>query len=180
VITGPASNSPFGVLGCMRDIILMVCYEIIFVIALFSFIVFADIQSLAYFNQVFMVLKLPIASLCIFAIALVEMKITPFDAPEAQTEIMGSIETEYSGKSLAFLEISKYLKFTFFIFLTSMLFLGIKNILIFFAFSFLMLFLFTLCQVTTCRYRTDQTLKILIFVLLLAVIEFIRIKFIVW
>ena len=180
VLLGPAANSPYGLLGCMRDIILMVCYEIIFVIALFSFIVYSNVQSLAYFNQTFAFWRLPLASICLTVVALVEMKITPFDSPEAQTEIMGGIETEYSGRNLAFLELSKYLKFTFFIFLTTLLFFGIKDIIIFFVISFVMLFLFTLCQVTTCRYRLDQTLRILIFVLLLAVIEFIRIKFIVW
>lgn len=180
VLTGPASNSPYGLIGCMRDVILMICYEIILVIALFSFIVYADVQSLAYLNQTFMILRLPIASLCLAVVALVEMKITPLDSPEAQTEIMGSIETEYAGRNLAFLEISKDLKFTFFIFLTAMLFFGMQNIIIFFILSFVMFFLFTLCQVTTCRYRMDQTFKILMFVLFLAVIEFIRIKFIVW
>jgi len=180
VLAGSSSNSPYSLLGTMRDIILMICYEIIFVIALFSFIVYADVKSLAYINQPFMILKLPIASLSLFVVALVEMKITPYDTPEAQTEIMGSIETEYSGRDLAFLEISKDLKFTFFIFLISMLFFGMQNIVMFFIYSLIMLFFFTFYQVTTCRYRTDQTLRILMIVLLLVVIEFIRIKFIVW
>lgn len=180
VLAGSSSNSPYSLLGTMRDLILMICYEIIFVISLFSFIVYADVTSLAYINQPFMILKLPLASLSLFVVALVEMKITPYDTPEAQTEIMGSIETEYSGKNLAFLEISKNLKFTFFIFLTSTLFFGMQNIIMFFVYSIIMLFLFTFYQVTTCRYRTDQTLRILMMVLLLAVIEFIRIKFIVW
>jgi NADH-quinone oxidoreductase subunit H len=179
ILVGIASNSPFGVLGSMRETLLMVCYEIIFAITILTFLLFAGVQFLSDFNRTFMLLKLPIASACLFVIALLESKITPFDTVEAQTEIMGSVETEYSGRSLAFLEISKCLKLTFFVFLTSMLFFGFKNLL-FFITSLGMLFVFTFMQATTCRYRVDQVFRILIVVLLFAVVELIRINYIVW
>ncbi|KYK35656.1 MAG: hypothetical protein AYK18_02725 [Theionarchaea archaeon DG-70] len=180
ILSGFASNSPYGSIGSMRETILMVCYEIIFAIVIITFVLYTNIESLLFFNQTFLLLKLPLASLSLFIVALIEMRITPFDTVEAQTEIIGSVETEYSGRSLALLELSKILKFTFFIFLINMLFFGFKDILIFFGISLVMLFLFTFLQATTCRYRLDQTFKLLIFVLLLAVIELIRINYLVW
>jgi len=180
ILSGFASNSPYGSIGSMREIILMVCYEIIFAIVIITFILYTNIESLMGLNQTLLFLKLPLASLCLFVVALVEMRITPLDTVEAQTEIMGSVETEYSGKDLALLEISKDLKFTFFIFLIATLFFGFENVLIFSLISLVLLFIFTFLQATTCRYRLDQTFNLLIFVLLLAVIELLRINYFAW
>ena len=180
VLSGFASNSPYGSIGSMRELILMICYEAIFVVGIFTFILFSNIESLADFNQTCLIYNLPIASACLFVVALVEMRITPLDTVEAPTEIMGSVETEYSGRSLGFLEISKYLKSAFFIFLFTMLFFGFKDLLMFSIFSLIMLFVFTFTQATTCRYRVDQTFNLLMIVLLLVVIEFVRINYIVW
>lgn len=180
ILLGITSNSPYGYIGSMRDMTLMLCYEIIFAIVIFTFVVFTGIQTLADFNESWMIWKLPIASICLFIIALVETRITPFDTVEAHTEIIGSVETEFSGSSLAFFEISSGLRLAFFVFLTTLLFFGFNNLLIFSIMSLLMLFVLTFTQATTCRYRMDQTLKILIIVLFFAVIELIRINIIVW
>jgi len=180
ILLGIASNSPYGYIGSMRDMALMLCYEIIFAIAIFTFVIFADIQSLAEFNESWLLLRLPIASVCLFIIALVETRITPFDTVEAHTEIIGSVETEYSGRSLAFFEISSGLRLAFFVFLMTLLFFGFNDLLTFSIISLIMLFVLTFCQATTCRYRLDQTINILIVVLFFAVIELIRINFIVW
>jgi len=180
ILLGIASNSPYGYIGSMRDMTLMLCYEIIFAIVIFTFVVFSGIQSLAEFNESWMIWNLPIASACLFIIALVETRITPFDTVEAHTEIIGSVETEFSGRSLAFFEISNGLRLAFFVFLTTLLFFGFNDLLTFSIVSLIMLFALTFCQATTCRYRMDQTFKILIVILFFAVFELIRINFIVW
>jgi formate hydrogenlyase subunit 4 len=180
ILLGIASNTPYGYIGSMRDMTLMLCYEIIFAIVIFTFVVFTGIQSLIDFNESWLVISLPIASACLFVIALVETRITPFDTVEAHTEIIGSVETEFSGRSLAFFEISNGLRLAFFTFLMSLLFFGFEDLLTFSIASLIMLFILTFCQATTCRYRMDQTLKILIIILFLAVTELIRINFVVW
>ena len=180
ILSGFASNSPYGSIGSMRETVLMVCYEIIFAVVIITFILYTNIESLISLNQTFLFLKLPLASLSLIIVALIEMRITPLDTVEAQTEIMGSVETEFSGKGLALLEISKDLKSVFFIFLITILFFGFKDVLIFSLISLIMLFVFTFLQATTCRYRLDQTFNLLIFILLLAIIELIRINYLVW
>jgi len=180
IILGVVSNSPYGYIGSMRDISLMLCYEIVFAIVIFTFVTFTNIQSLADFNEMWMILKLPIASACLFMITLVETRITPYDTVEAYTEIIGSAETEFSGKGLAFFEISKNLKLAFFVFLTTLLFFGFKDLITFSIFSLIMLFVLVFTEATTCRYRMDQTLNILIIVLFFAILELIRINFMTW
>ncbi len=180
ILSGFASNSPYGSIGSMRETILMICYEIIFAVGIITFVLYTNIESLIYLNQTLLFLKLPLVSLSLIIVALTEMRITPLDTVEAQTEIMGSVETEFSGRGLALLEISKDLKFVFFIFLINILFFGFKDVLIFSLISLIMLFIFTFLQATTCRYRLDQIFNLLVFILLLAVIELIRINYFVW
>jgi len=180
ILAGSVSNSPFSSLGSLRETLLMVCYEIIFVIAIFTFMVYTNESSLVEFQQRLIILKLPLVSFSLFFVALVEMRITPMDTVEAYTEISGSVETEYSGKELALLEISKCMKFTFFILLTTSLFFGFQNLILFSATTLAMLFIYTFLQATTCRYRLDQVFNLLIFLLFLSVIDLIRIHYFMW
>jgi len=180
IILGLVSNSPFGVFGSMRDMLLMICYEIALTICVFSFIVYSDVLSLGQLNESWMILKLPLASLCMFVVVLVETRITPFDTAEAEPEIMGSVETEYSGKGLGLLDMSRQLKLLFFVIMLTKFLFNPAGILAFILFSILILFILIFSEATSARYRTDQTFNILLIVLLLSVIEFIRLYILVW
>jgi len=180
ILLGLVSNSPFGVFGSMRDMLLMICYEVALTISLFSFIVYSDVLSLSQLNESWMILKLPLASLCMIVVALVETRITPFDTAEAEPEIMGSVETEYSGKGLGFIEMSRQLKLLFFVVMLTKFLFNPVGILSFVLFSILIFFILLFSQVTTARYRMDQTFNILLMVLILSVIEFIRLYVLVW
>jgi len=142
--------------------------------------IYTNENSLAEFQQRLIILKLPLVSFSLFFVTLVEMRITPMDTVEAYTEISGSVETEYSGKELALLEIPKCMKFTFFILLTTSLFFGFQNLILFSATTLAMLFIYTFLQATTCRYRLDQVFNLLIFLLFLSVIDLIRIHYFMW
>jgi len=180
IFLGLVSHSPFGVFGSMRDMLLMVCYEIALTICIFSFIVYYNVLSLNQLTEGWMILKLPLASLCMIIIALVETKITAFDTTEAESEIMGGMETEYSGKELGMIKLSGQLKLLFFvIFLTKFLFNPV-GILGFLLFSMLIFFILLFSETTSARYRSDQTFNILVIILILSVIEFIRLYVLVW
>jgi len=180
IVAGSISNSPFSSIGAMRETILMVCYEIIFVIAIFTYMIYTSNTSFADFQQRFLFWKLPLVSFSLFFVALVEMRITPMDTVEAYTEIAGSVETEYSGKGLALIGMSKYMKFTFFILLTNFLFFGFQNLFWFVGATLAMLFMYIFLQATTCRYRLDQTFNLLVFLLFFSVVDLIRINYFVW
>ncbi len=87
---------------------------------------------------------------------------------------MAGSETEYSGKNLAFFELAKYLKRLFFVFLLPLLVFG-KNIYMILLWSIIFLFIYTLAQTTTSRYRVDQAFKVYFIVMIFALLDFILI-----
>ena len=119
---------------------------------------------------------MPIASISLFVVSLVELHITPFDMGSAKAEILAGTETEYSGKNLFFYELTQYMKKLFYIMLLPLFLLGIHDFFLFIAAAFFFLFLFSYMQATTPRYRVDQGLKKYFILMILALFEFIRIS----
>ncbi|MBI4447663.1 NADH-quinone oxidoreductase subunit H [Candidatus Woesearchaeota archaeon] len=180
VLAAFASNSPFGVIASMRELTLMVCYETIFAIVILTLFIFNNITSLAGLTQSWQLIKLPIAAVCFFYVMLTETRTTPYDTVEASPEIMAGAESEFSGKGLMFLELAKMMKLTFFAMLSVALFFGYFNLLAFLSLTILIVLALGFWHATTCRYKVDQAFNKLIFVFIFALIEFIRIRFIVW
>lgn len=175
VLAGFASNNPFASLGSMREMIVMVCYEMIFTVAIVAVMVVEQATSLASIGSSFLLIKVPLAALCFFYVVLIEVRVTPYDTVEAGTEIMESVKTEYYGKKLAFMELAKDLKLTFFAMLWIFLFIGFYNIFLFLALTVVMVWVLSFTQATTCRYRVDQVLKRYTIVLGIALFELARI-----
>jgi len=172
VLAGLSSDNPFGIVGSMREMILMVAYEIALVIVVFNFVIRAGVLSLGNFDSTFLLLSAPISSAALAAILLVELHITPMDTSEAAAEIMSGSGTEYSGRSLAFFELATYLKRLFFVFLMPMLLFS-KDIIMILPLSLLFLFIYSFTQATTPRYRVDQAFKVCFLIMILALIDFI-------
>jgi formate hydrogenlyase subunit 4 len=172
VLAGLSSDNPFGIIGSAREMILMIIYEITLVITVFSFVMKAGVISFGDFNSRLLILTLPISSLGLFVTSMIEVHVTPFDTTEAPTEIMGGSRTEYSGTNLAFMNMSMSLKRLFFALLLPMLFFG-KDIITLLPLSILFLFLYTLSQATTSRYRVDQVFKVYSIIMFLVLVEFI-------
>ena len=180
VLVGFAANNPYSTIASMRELILMVTYEMIFAIVILAIFVFEGVFTVAEFDSTFLFLKLPLAFICFIAISAVEIKITPYDTASAPTEVLEGIETEYSGPGLAFLHLSDILKTTFFAILLIYFFIGKFSFPILLLLTPVVIIFFAFVQATTGRYRVDQTFKRLTFFLILVLIEFVRLKFIVW
>ncbi|MBL7100505.1 MAG: NADH-quinone oxidoreductase subunit H [Nanoarchaeota archaeon] len=179
VLAGFAANNPYSAIASMRELILMVCYEMIFAIVIITIFVFENVLTIAQFDSSLLLWKLPLAFICFIAVAAVEIRITPYDTVDAPTEVLEGMENEYSGKGLAFLKMADALKMTFFAFLILYFFIGSLNFILL-ALTPLAVMVFAFIQATTGRYRVDQTFKRLTIFLALALIEIIRIKFIIW
>ncbi|MFH1638606.1 MAG: complex I subunit 1 family protein [Candidatus Woesearchaeota archaeon] len=175
VLAGFASNNPYSTIGSMREMVVMVCYEMIFTVAIVAVMVAEKATSLAEIGNSFILFKVPLAAICLFYVVLIEVRVTPYDTVEAGTEILESVKTEYYGRNLAYMELSKDLKTTFFAMLWIFLFIGVHNILLFLALTVLMVWVLGFTQATTCRYRLDQVLKRYTFVLGIALFELARI-----
>ncbi len=175
VLAGFASNNPYSTIGSMREMIVMVCYEMIFTVAIVTVMVAENATTLAAIGDAFMLHKVPLAALCMFYVVMIEVRVTPYDTVEAGTEIMESVKTEYYGRKLALMELAKDLKLAFFAMLWIFLFIGVHHILLFLALTVIMVLVLAFTQATTCRYRVDQTLKRYTVVLGIALFELARI-----
>jgi formate hydrogenlyase subunit 4 len=171
VLVGFASNSPYSIVGSMREVITMVAAEMVLAVVIFSFMVGHGINTLAAYPTGLPFLAAPLAAVLLFFVIILDIKITPFDTAEAPTEIMHGYSTEFSSRSLAFMELAKYLKLMFFSFLATFLLFGPINIFLFILVSIIVLFFLTYEKVTTPRYRVDQTFKAFIPVLILALAQ---------
>ncbi len=113
-IAGWSSSNRFGFTGAVRGVIQMLAYEIPLLLALFAAGMVAGSLSLTgvviYQANLGLPLILHPAFLGLFIVfilaAQAEAERIPFDAPIAETEIVGGWETEYSGKKLAFFRLS--------------------------------------------------------------------------
>lgn len=174
VLGGWASNNKYSLLGGMRSAAQMISYEIPLVMSMVGVILMSGTLNLrkiveAQGNWFWEWNFVPqIIGFVVFIIAAVsELNRTPFDLPEAESELVAGYHVEYSGFRFAFFMLSEYV-YTFAIAsLTTVLFLGgwhapfpfldfIPGILWFLIkMSFCVFFMFWL-RATLPRVRIDQ------------------------
>lgn len=174
VLGGWASNNKYALLGGMRSAAQMISYEVPLVISTVGVIMMTgslnlrkivEAQGDAFWQWNF----LPqIVGFCVFVIAAIsELNRTPFDLPEAESELVAGYHVEYSGFRFAFFMLAEYVYVFAIAALTTVLFLGgwhaplpfmdfIPGILWFLLkFSFIVFFVFWL-RATLPRVRVDQ------------------------
>ncbi|MCS7459992.1 NADH-quinone oxidoreductase subunit NuoH [Paenibacillus doosanensis] len=174
VLGGWASNNKYALLGGMRSAAQMISYEIPLVISVIGIImmtgslnlnVIAEHQAGGFWHWNF----LPqIIGFVVFVIAGVsELNRTPFDLPEAESELVAGYHVEYSGFRFAFFMLAEYVYVFAIAGLTTTLFLGgwqspfpfldfIPGIIWFLLkFAFIVFFLFWI-RATLPRIRVDQ------------------------
>lgn len=104
-LAGANSKGRFSVIGATRTLTQMFAYEAPFLLALLAPAFVAGSwqinQVMAYANQHWLIFSQPVG----FVVALIglmgKLEMAPFDAPEAETEIVAGAMTEYSGRGLA-------------------------------------------------------------------------------
>jgi len=108
IVGGTASASLFAAIGGVREIELMLSNEIPFILGSFALAIAAgslSVHAMMGFNLLYN----PFAAMAVFIAILVKLHVKPFDISEAESEIVGGLTTEYSGKLLGLLEITKLL-----------------------------------------------------------------------
>jgi NADH-quinone oxidoreductase subunit H len=131
VLGGWASNNKYSLLGGMRSAAQMISYEIPLVMSMVGVILMTGSLNLrkiveAQGNWFWEWNFLPqIIGFIVFVIAAIsELNRTPFDLPEAESELVAGYHVEYSGFRFAFFMLAEYV-YTFAIAsLTTVLFLG--------------------------------------------------------
>ena len=125
---GWASNNKYALLGGMRAAAQMISYEIPLVMSVVGIILLTGSLNLndiisAQENYWFILLQ-PLAFIIFVISSVAELNRTPFDLPEAESELVAGFHTEYSGFRWAFFMLAEYVYLFAMASLTTILFLG--------------------------------------------------------
>lgn len=129
-LAGWASCNPYGTIGSARVLTQFLGYDIpLFLIALTPAFIAGSLQiaNIALFQSthIFPFILLAPWAFVLFVITMqAELEKDPFDVPHAESELVGGLETEYTGAKLAFLHLTRDVQVVFGSALVVELFLG--------------------------------------------------------
>jgi len=162
-LAGANTLSRFTIVGATRALTQMFSYEAPLLLALLGPAIAAGSWNINEINafageNIWLILAQPIG----FIVALVglmgKLELPPFDAPEAETEIVAGALTEYSGRGLALFHVGKNVEFVIGITLIIIFYLGgVANPLEFVLKTAGLLVIITGLQAMFARLRIDQT-----------------------
>lgn len=161
-LAGWNTSGRFSLIGATRTLTQLFAYEAPFLLAMLGPALVAgswQINTINRFTQEhWLILTQPVG----FIVALIglmgKLELPPFDAPEAETEIVAGALTEYSGRGLAIFKISRSVELIIGLSLVSSFYLGGLNGIPSFLFkSLALLLVMSVLQVLLTRLRIDQT-----------------------
>jgi len=174
VLAGWSSNSKYSLLGGLRASAQMISYEL--AAGLTIVCVFMASQSLSlqaivadqgglFGWYIFRNPFLFVAGIIFFICSLAEINRTPFDLPEAETELVSGFCTEYSSMKYAMFFMAEYANMVTVCAVTTTLFLGgwhgpLWPVLNFIAKVYLLMFVCMWIRATYPRYRYDQLMRL--------------------
>jgi NADH-quinone oxidoreductase subunit H len=141
-LAGWASANPYGTIGSARVLTQFLGYDIpLFLLALSPAFIAGTLQiSVIAGSQTFpwiFALLVPWAFVLFIITMQAELEKDPFDVPHSESEVVGGLETEYTGAKLAFLHLTRDVQVVFGAALVVELFLGGPNGPVFFGLDWL-------------------------------------------
>jgi len=176
-LAGWASCNPYGTIGSARVLTQFLGYDIpLFLIALTPAFIAGSLQiaNIALFQSTHLwpfIILAPWAFVLFIITMQAELEKDPFDVPHSESELVGGLETEFTGAKLAFLHLTRDVQVVFGSALVVELFLGGPYGPVFFGaswFWFTLWFVLKLLVVVTiseyitvvfARFRIDQVLS---------------------
>jgi len=179
VLAGWASNSKYSLMGGLRASAQLISYELSAGLAIVSVFMLSQTLSLneivnqqSSFNGLgWYIFKQPLAAFLFFICSIAEINRTPFDLPEAETELVSGFCTEYSSMKYAMFFMAEYANMITVCALTTTLFLGgwngpfatvfpLLGLVYFVAKVYFLIFFCMWIRATLPRYRYDQLMHL--------------------
>lgn len=172
VLAGWSSNSKYSLLGGLRSAAQMISYELAAGLAIVSVFMLSESLSLHRIvelqaNGAWYAFKQPLAFVIFFICSLAEINRTPFDLPEAETELVSGFITEYSSMKYAMFFMAEYANMVTVCAVTTTLFLGgwhgpafLPGWVWFVAKVYFLIFCCMWIRATYPRYRYDQLMRL--------------------
>ena len=166
LIAGWSSANKYSVIGAFRGAAQQISYEVPMVLSVAGLVMIAGSMKLsgivAAQSGVWNVVTQPLAFIMFFIGILAEVNRTPFDIPEAESELVAGFNIEYSSMRFALFFVAEYMNVFTVSLLTALLFLGGWNGPVLPDFVWLLIktyaivFAIIWVRATFPRFRTDQ------------------------
>ena len=168
-MAGWGSRNKYALLGAMRAVAQIVSYEVPQILSVVGVLMLAGSLSLVTIvekqSSLWFFLLQPVGFLIFLISSIAEVNRTPFDLPEAESEIIAGYHTEYSGMKFAMFFIAEYVNTFLIAAVGTTLFLGgwqgpiLPGWLWFFIKSYLIVFVIMWIRGTLPRIRVDQLMN---------------------
>jgi NADH-quinone oxidoreductase subunit H len=170
LLAGWGSNNKYSLIGSLRSVAQNIAYEIPLLLSILPVIFFTNSLSLKDIVEAqrqgwFIWKLLPFAFLIYFIAGLAETNRTPFDLPEAESELVAGYITEYSGMRFALFFLAEYTSIMIISAVATVFFLGgylgpiLPGFVWFFIKTYLLVFIIMWFRWTFPRVRFDQLLN---------------------
>jgi NADH-quinone oxidoreductase subunit H len=127
-LAGWSSNSKYALLGSLRSSAQMVSYELALTLSVVGVLLLAgtlSLRELVHAQEAgWFILPQLIGFVCFFISGVAETNRSPFDLPEAETELVAGFHTEYSSMKFAMFFMAEYAHIFTTSFLATILFFG--------------------------------------------------------
>ncbi len=169
LLAGWGSNNKYSLIGSVRSVAQNIAYEIPLLLALLAVVLMTNSLSLRDIVEsqkgLWYIVSQPIAFLVFFIAGVAETNRTPFDLPEAESELVAGFHTEYSGMRFALFFLAEYTNIFIICAITTTFFLGgyhgpiLPGFVWFFGKTYLLVFVILWFRWTFPRVRFDQLLN---------------------
>ncbi len=171
IMAGWGSNNKYALLGGLRSAAQMISYEIPLILSTVGVVIMAGSMNLteivrAQQNMYYIVPQI-VAFFIFMTAGLAEINHTPFDIPEAESEIIAGFNVEYSGFRFAAFFLAEFVNLFIICALATLLFLGgwlpftnpAWGTIVFLAKTYVLIFILMWIRSTFPRIRVDQLMN---------------------
>lgn len=170
VLGGWASNNKYSLLGALRGASQMIAYEVFMGLSLMGVVMLTGSFKLsdivAAQQDMWFIVKQPVAAIIFFIAGIAETHRLPFDIPEAESELIAGFHAEYSGMKFGMFFVGEYIGITLISAMMTTMFFGgwlgpdfLPPWLWFLIKTFAFILFFILLRASLPRPRYDQLME---------------------